>query len=500
MAFSARRSLATSLSHHFSRRLHPSLSHLIPPHRDDSDSPSSSPPPQPRPAPPFPSAVPWPSRSRSRSPALAPFPLPFALHAAAHRSFSSASAPGGGVDVAAEVLTDAASSAPVSELLSDEVASAAAASVPVPPAPYAGEVAAAAAESFPPVAALQHLMDAVQSFTGLNWWATIALTTVIIRLATVPLLINQMKSMVKLNEMRPEIEAINAEARNSTDPRSMEVGKQKLGELFLRHGVTPLTPLKGLFIQGPIFMSFFFAITNMVEKVPSLKGGGAYWFTDLTTPDSLFILPVLTSLTFLATVELNMQDGMEGNPMAKTMKKFSRFFGVMFVPCTIGFPKAIFFYWVTSNLFSLVYGAVTRNPAVRLLLGLPPLGSEATPAPVQSLNPFGGPKSNPGVESTIADNQFEQSSSAGVDSTNADNHFEQSSSAGVDSPNADNQFEQSSSAGLDTPIADKQFEQSSSAGLDSPISDKQFEQSNSVLSDSIKDLENRVKSRGEPQE
>jgi membrane protein insertase Oxa1/YidC/SpoIIIJ len=42
----------------------------------------------------------------------------------------------------------------------------------------------------------------------------------------------------------------------------------------------------------------------MVEKVPSLKGGGALWFTDLTTPDSLYILPVLTGLTALATVEV----------------------------------------------------------------------------------------------------------------------------------------------------------------------------------------------------
>jgi YidC/Oxa1 family membrane protein insertase len=42
----------------------------------------------------------------------------------------------------------------------------------------------------------------------------------------------------------------------------------------------------------------------MVEKVPSLKGGGAYWFTDLTTPDELYILPVLTAATFLATVEV----------------------------------------------------------------------------------------------------------------------------------------------------------------------------------------------------
>ncbi|CAD6209250.1 unnamed protein product [Miscanthus lutarioriparius] len=449
MAFSARRSLATSLSHHFSRRLHPSISHLVPPHHDHSDpapSPSSSspvPPPRPQsqqPAPPFPSALPWASRSR----ALAPFPLPFALHLAAHR-YSSASAPD------TDVLSDAAAVPPVSELLPDGVASAAA-SVPLPPAPYPGEVAAAAAESFPPVAALQHLLDAVQSFTGLNWWATIALTTVMIRLVTVPLLINQMKSTMKLNDMRPEIEAINEEMRNSTDPRSMEVGKQKLGELFLRHGVTPLTPLKGLFIQGPIFMSFFFAISNMVEKVPSMKGGGLYWFTDLTTPDNFFILPVLTSLTFLATVELNMQDGMEGNPMAKTMKKVSRFFGVMFVPFTIGFPKAIFFYWVTSNFFSLVYGAVIRNPAVRLSLNLPPLESHPTPAQVQPLNLLGRPESSPGVDSPISDKECEQSSSV------------------------------------------------LSTGVDSPIADKECEQSSSVLSDRIRDLEIRAKSRGGSQE
>jgi hypothetical protein len=42
----------------------------------------------------------------------------------------------------------------------------------------------------------------------------------------------------------------------------------------------------------------------MVEKVPSFKGGGTLWFTDLTTPDSLYILPMLTGLTFLATVEV----------------------------------------------------------------------------------------------------------------------------------------------------------------------------------------------------
>ena len=44
----------------------------------------------------------------------------------------------------------------------------------------------------------------------------------------------------------------------------------------------------------------------MAEKVPSFKSGGAYWFVDLTTPDALYIFPVLTALTFLITVEVRL--------------------------------------------------------------------------------------------------------------------------------------------------------------------------------------------------
>lgn len=42
----------------------------------------------------------------------------------------------------------------------------------------------------------------------------------------------------------------------------------------------------------------------MVEKVPSFKTGGALWFTDLTSADSFYILPVLTAVSFLLTVEV----------------------------------------------------------------------------------------------------------------------------------------------------------------------------------------------------
>jgi YidC/Oxa1 family membrane protein insertase len=42
----------------------------------------------------------------------------------------------------------------------------------------------------------------------------------------------------------------------------------------------------------------------MVDKLPSFKEGGAFWFTDLTTPDALYIFPAMTSLFLLLKLEV----------------------------------------------------------------------------------------------------------------------------------------------------------------------------------------------------
>ncbi|CAH8354007.1 unnamed protein product [Eruca vesicaria subsp. sativa] len=258
----------------------------------------------------------------------------------------------------AEVITDSAT-------LQDAPAQAVAA---------VSEVALAANDSFLPIAALQHCIDMVHCYTGFEWWASIVLATVLIRSSTVPLLIKQMKDTMKLSLMKPRLEAIREEMENKgMDQVTMAEGQKKMKNLFKEYGVTPFTPMKGMLIQGPLFICFFLAIRNMAEKVPSFQTGGALWFTDLTTPDSLYILPVITALTFLITVECNAQEGMEGNPMAGTIKNVFRGFALLTVPMTMSFPQAIFCYWITSNLFSLTYGLVIKRPQVKKMLKIPEL-------------------------------------------------------------------------------------------------------------------------------
>ncbi|KAL8091303.1 mitochondrial inner membrane protein OXA1-like [Apium graveolens] len=239
-------------------------------------------------------------------------------------------------------------------------------------APVLSEVAVAAADSYFPVAALQYVIDGFHSYTGLPWWGSIVATTLLIRGLAVPIMINQLKATSKLTLMRPKLEEIKQQMQDrGMSPTAVTEGQQKMAEIFKEYGVTPWTPLKGLLIQGPVFVSFFLGIQNMVEKVPSFKEGGAFWFVDLTIPDSFYIFPVLTALTFWITVECNAQDGLEGNPAGGTMKKVMRVFALVTVPLTMSFPQAIFCYWITSNLFSLCYGLVIRRPVVKKFLGVP---------------------------------------------------------------------------------------------------------------------------------
>ncbi|KAL9262421.1 Mitochondrial inner membrane protein OXA1-like protein [Drosera capensis] len=281
-------------------------------------------------------------------------------------------------------------------------------------APIANEVAVATADSAIPVAALQYLIDGVHSITGLNWWAAIALTTILIRAATLPILINQLKANSKLALIRPKLEEIRQEMKaTGMDPIAVAAGQKRMNALFKEQGVSMFSPMKGIIIQGPILISFFFAISNMVEKVPSFKVGGAFWFTDLTTPDAMYALPVLAALSFLVVVECNMQDGLEGNSSAGLIKNLSRGLALLSIPLTASFPQALFCYWITSNLFSLTYGSALKVPAVRKFLALPdptvPASTEALQVPALNQSnavrtkptplPLNQSKTNPGTSS-----------------------------------------------------------------------------------------------------
>jgi len=122
-------------------------------------------------------------------------------------------------------------------------------------------------------------------------------------------------------------------------------------------------------LQPYTFMALYFAISNMVQKLPSMKEGGALWFTDLTTPDALYIFPAMASLSLLLRLEFFLH-------YSKTERSLgSNIVGILFAltfPFAASFPKAICCYFISWSFVSLAQMIVLNQPAVKKVLSSKP--------------------------------------------------------------------------------------------------------------------------------
>ncbi|CAM0956434.1 unnamed protein product [Alopecurus aequalis] len=343
LAAAARRNLASrSLSILLERRLCPSLPQLLPSNSIGDPRKPSSLPPQPA--------------ARSIHFALAPCGtsqtlnfIPFGFHlllGPPRRSFSSSSRE---IDFT-DVLTDAAI-------------------VAAPAASFPGEVAWAVEESSMAVAAAQHLIDAVHSFTGLNWWISIALSTALLRSVSFTL---WMIARKQIYEMRQEVQHTSKLLNNVKDDASREEAARAVFSSLKKLGLTVYLPLT---VTPYTLITLHIAISNMVENVPSLKGGGAFWFTDLTTPDALCIFPMITSLFIVLTSEIKYTASRKckgcSHPLDK-VKEVLRVISPLSMLYTTTLPQAISCFFVTWSSISLAERIALDQPGVqKVLFGAP---------------------------------------------------------------------------------------------------------------------------------
>ena len=103
----------------------------------------------------------------------------------------------------------------------------------------------------------------------------------------------------------------------------------------------------------------------MAAALPGFSSGGTAWFVDLSAADPTYLSPVVSALTFLATVELGGADGMQGNPAARNVKLGMRALAVAMVPLTASLPQGVFVYWVTSNCVSFAQTAAFKWQRLR---------------------------------------------------------------------------------------------------------------------------------------
>ncbi|XP_067870250.1 mitochondrial inner membrane protein OXA1L isoform X2 [Heterodontus francisci] len=192
---------------------------------------------------------------------------------------------------------------------------------------------------YTPVGLIQNLLEFMHVDIGLPWWGAIVAGTVLARTLVFPVIVKGQREAAKLNNHLPAMTQLTNkmnEAKTSGNKFEFAKAYSDLVLFQKKHDVNPLRGFLVPLIQAPIFISFFVALRQMAYlPVPSLQTGGLWWFTDLTASDPFYLLPIIVT---------------------------SSMWGIL---------EAVFTYWFTSNIISLVQVGFLRIPAVRRKLKIP---------------------------------------------------------------------------------------------------------------------------------
>ena len=181
---------------------------------------------------------------------------------------------------------------------------------------------------------------------GAPWWLSIMMLTIIVRTLLFPITYRQVKSMRRMQDLKPDMDRIRAEYKEDVQTQRTEMAK-----LYQERQVNPLGGCLPVFIQLPIFLVLYYTIRHF-DKLESFRTGGLLWFQDLTQPDHLFILPVLYVLTMMASQEITIRN------TASQQKQLMRFLPIIFGFFLARFPAGLFVYWITSNCITFAQNYV----------------------------------------------------------------------------------------------------------------------------------------------
>lgn len=190
---------------------------------------------------------------------------------------------------------------------------------------------------------VQQVVTFMYDFTNLigfpNYGLAIIIMTIIVKLALYPLTAKQIKSTAAMMELQPKLKALQAKYKDNKPMLN-----QKMAELYKEQGVNPLAGCLPLLIQMPIMIGIFYGIRDFQYVGPA----NFMWMENISLPDPIFVLPVLSALTTYIQSKQSMPD------TSSTQNKVMLYFMPLFIGyISFQFPAALVLYWVVMNLMQI---------------------------------------------------------------------------------------------------------------------------------------------------
>jgi YidC/Oxa1 family membrane protein insertase len=203
---------------------------------------------------------------------------------------------------------------------------------------------------------------------GLPWaWSIVALT-VIVRLLLVPLTVRQIHSMQSLQQHAPQMKEIQKKYKQDKKRQ-----QEELMRFYKENQINPAASCLPLLAQFPVFISLYLVLKHF----PHQAGDNLSWLglVDITHKASSGWGPLLVAI--YAASQLASSYFMS-TTADKTQRVMLMVLPIVFIPFIINFKAGLVVYWVTTNLWTVGQGLVTRRLVPK---GQPPpRRSSRTPA------------------------------------------------------------------------------------------------------------------------
>ncbi len=190
-----------------------------------------------------------------------------------------------------------------------------------------------------------------------NWGWAILLQTLVINLALLPLRLSQMKSMLKMQRVAPQIKQIQEKYKKYSlrDPEKAKMNEE-ISALYKKEGVNPAGGCLPLLIQMP----FLFAYYRMLNVAMDLRHAPWLWIKDLSAPDPHYVLPIAIVVTMFFMQRMTPQGGMD--PAQQKMMNFMMpvFMGYI----SFNLPAGLGLYWAMGQLIGIVQQAALNRTSL----------------------------------------------------------------------------------------------------------------------------------------
>ena len=203
---------------------------------------------------------------------------------------------------------------------------------------------------------LRHVLNWFHGSVGLTWaWSIVALTLTV-RLLLVPLTVRQIHSMQNLQRHAPQMKEIQKKYKNDKKRQQEELMK-----FYRENQINPAASCLPLLAQFPVFIALYFVLREFSKHPP---GGDLSWLGHNFVPDitahanahwsGYLLLAVYVASQLVSTMLMS-------STMDKTQRIMLMVLPVVFVTFLLNFPVGLVIYWVTTNLWTVGQGLITRR-------------------------------------------------------------------------------------------------------------------------------------------